>query len=139
MVITVYAAFLGFWYIFLILQVIRVRMGIKGKLQGGQQSKDLANAVKAHATFSEYIPLPLILLVLLEMQEANLLYLNFLAALLCLSRVLHSVSLLFIEKLLKTTKLRMLATALTILVVLLAAFSNLFMYFTRGDNIIESL
>jgi len=138
MVITVYAAFLGFWYIFLILQVIRVRMGIKGKLEG-QQSKNLANAVKAHATFSEYIPLPLILLVLLEMQEPNLLYLNFLAALLCLSRVLHSLSLLFIEKFLKTTKLRMLATALTIFVVFLAAFSNIVMYFTRGDNIIESL
>ena len=63
MVITVYAALLGFWYIFLVSQVIRVRMGIKGKVQG-LESKNLAYAVKAHANFSEYVPLPLILLIL---------------------------------------------------------------------------
>jgi uncharacterized membrane protein YecN with MAPEG domain len=138
MVVTVYAALLGFWYIFLVSQVIRVRMSIKGKVQG-PESKNLAYAVKAHANFSEYVPLPLILLILLEMQEPNIIYFNVLAGLLCISRILHSISLLFVEKILNTTKLRMLATALTIIVVLITAFSNIVLYFITGDSVINPL
>jgi len=140
MVVALYAAFLAFWYVFLISQVIRVRMSIKGKIQG-KESKNLAYAVKAHAAFSEYVPLPLILLLILEMQEPNKFFLNCLCIMLCISRALHSLSLLFIEKLFNNTKLRMLATGLTVLVIILTAFSNIVLFFAsaKSDSIVEIL
>ena len=87
----------------------------------------------------DFLTLPLILLILLEMQEPNMIYFNVLAGLLCISRILHSISLLFVEKILNTTKLRMLATALTIIVVLITAFSNIVLYFITGDSVINPL
>jgi hypothetical protein len=44
-----------------------------------------------------------------------------------------------VEKILNTTKLRMLATALTIIVVLITAFSNIVLYFITGDSVVNPL
>ena len=87
-----YASFLGLFYIYLTLRVIRYRRRHKISLGTGGDER-LERLVLSHSNFSEFVPLGLILLALVESAGWPTLLLHCLGLSLCLGRLLHSQAL----------------------------------------------
>ena len=87
---SLYAGLLALVYLVISGWVIRVRM--QQKVFGGDKGDPvMANAMRVHANFAEYVPLALILILLAEMQGAPALALHLLGAGLLLARVMHAL------------------------------------------------
>ena len=89
-VTALYAGLLALVYVILSGWVIRVRVTQK-VLAGDKGDPVMANAMRVHANFAEYVPLALILLLLAEMQGAPALALHALGAVLLLARIMHAL------------------------------------------------
>jgi len=88
MVSSIYAAVLALWILWLSLRVIRLRQKKKVRLgDGGDPELRVAIRVQGNAT--EYIPIALILLFLLEMNGAGVVLINLAGISLIIGRVLH--------------------------------------------------
>jgi len=87
------ASVLTFVYVFLTFKVISLRRTEKVALGDGGLQK-LQAAVRAHGNFSEYVPLSLGLMALLELDHFSPWILMAVAVALVLGRVLHAVSVL---------------------------------------------
>ena len=89
-VTALYAGLLALVYLILSVWVIRVR--IRQKVHAGDKGDPvMANAMRVHANFAEYVPMALILLLLAEMQGAPALALHVLGAVLLLARIMHAL------------------------------------------------
>ena len=88
-VTSLYAGCLALLYLGISAWVIRVRVQ-QNVLSGDKGNPVMANAMRVHANFAEYVPLALILILLAEMQGAPALALHGLGATLLLSRVMHA-------------------------------------------------
>lgn len=86
---TLTAALLGLCLFWLALQVIKLRRRHHVSL-GDKGHKDLALAIRAHANFTEYAPISLILLGLAELNGGHPLVLAGFAAFLLAGRLLHA-------------------------------------------------
>lgn len=86
---TLYAGLLALIFLALAVRVVRLRRTLQvGIGSGGHDALD--RAVRAHANFSEYVPLALILLVLVEIGTAAPAWLlHLLGVVLLVGRVLH--------------------------------------------------
>ena len=85
-----YAGLLALLYLGISGWVIRVR--VQQKVYAGDKGDPvMANAMRLHANFAEYVPLALILLLLAEMQGAPALALHGLGAALLLARIMHAL------------------------------------------------
>jgi uncharacterized membrane protein YecN with MAPEG domain len=95
MVITaLYAGLLALWFVVLGTRVIDQRRRHKvGFGDGGNAS--LQRAIRGHANFSEYVPLALILLAILELSRFPPYVLHGLGATLLAARLLHGYALSF--------------------------------------------
>ncbi|MBL6081039.1 MAPEG family protein [Belnapia sp. T18] len=89
-VTALYAALLGLLYAALTLLVVRGRFG-SGVMLGTGEDRGLLRAVRAHANFTEYVPLILILMALGEGMRLSSLLLHLLGAALVVARVLHAI------------------------------------------------
>lgn len=87
---SLYAGLLALLYLGISGWVIRVRMQQK-VMSGDKGDPVMANAMRVHANFAEYVPLALILILLAEMQGAPALALHALGAMLLLARVMHAL------------------------------------------------
>jgi len=87
------ASLLTFVYVFLAFKVIALRRTEKIALGDGGVQK-LQAAIRAHGNFSEYVPLSLVLMALLELDHFASTALMVVALALVLGRVLHAVSVL---------------------------------------------
>lgn len=91
MTITLIAAsFLGLLLIYLSYNVSKQRLRAKVSLGDGG-NKDLQKAIRAHANLTEYAPLGLILIGLLEYRQLNSFLVIGLAAALVLGRYMHGL------------------------------------------------
>ena len=97
MVTALYAGLLALWYLVLSIRVIRMRGTARINLGDGGDPAMLRR-IRAHANFSEYVPLCLLLMTLLEMGHTSIYELHLIGALLLLARVLHGIALAFTEK-----------------------------------------
>ena len=89
-VTSLYAGLLALLYLVISAWVIRVR--VRQKVYAGDKGDPvMANAMRLHANFAEYVPLALILLLLAEMQGAPALALHALGAVLLLARIMHAL------------------------------------------------
>jgi len=88
-IVPIYAAILSFLFVFLSIRTIRLRRSLKIGI-GHANSEKMLRAMRVHSNFSEYVPLSLILLFFLEMQNANNVILHGLCSLLVLGRCLHA-------------------------------------------------
>jgi uncharacterized membrane protein YecN with MAPEG domain len=88
-VTSLYAGLLALLYLGISAWVIRVRVQ-QNVLSGDKGNPVMANAMRVHANFAEYVPLALILILLAEMQGAPGLALHALGAALLLGRVMHA-------------------------------------------------
>lgn len=86
---TLTAALLGLCQFWLTLQVIKLRRRHHVSI-GDQSHKDLALAIRAHANFTEYVPISLILLGLAELNGGHPLALAGFAVLMLAGRLLHA-------------------------------------------------
>ena len=86
---SLYAGLLALLYLAISSWVVRVRM--QQKVYAGDKGDPvMANAMRLHANFAEYVPLALILILLAEMQGAPALALHALGAALLLGRMMHA-------------------------------------------------
>ncbi|MDP5335811.1 MAG: MAPEG family protein [Paracoccaceae bacterium] len=85
-----YAGLLALVYVIISGWVIRVRVQQK-VFAGDKGDPVMANAMRVHANFAEYVPLALILLFLAEMQGAPALALHAIGAMLLLARIMHAL------------------------------------------------
>ena len=86
---SLYAGLLALLYLAISSWVVRVRM--QQKVYAGDKGDPvMANAMRVHANFAEYVPLALILILLAEMQGAPALALHGLGAALLLGRMMHA-------------------------------------------------
>jgi len=116
------ASLLTFVYVFLAFKVIALRRTEKIALGDGGVQK-LQAAIRAHGNFSEYVPLSLVLMALLELDHFASIALMVVALALVLGRVLHSVSVLSNPQ---RFKFRVLGMQLTFATLVSLAVFNLF-------------
>lgn len=87
-----YAAALAVMYVVLAFWVIRQRFRLRVGLGDGQQP-DLIKAIRIHGNFAEYVPFMLLLLWMVEQQQAPSWQLHMLGGLIVGGRVLHCIGL----------------------------------------------
>lgn len=88
-IVPFYAALLAALYIFLSLRVIRIRRRERIAL-GDRNNPRLQRAIRVHANFAEYVPLALILVAFVEMQQSRALLVHALCLSLVIGRVIHA-------------------------------------------------
>ena len=88
MVSSVYAAILALWILWLSLRVIRLRQKKKVRLGDGGDP-ELRAAIRVQGNATEYIPIALILLFLLEMNGASEVLINLAGICLITGRAFH--------------------------------------------------
>jgi len=116
------ASLLTFVYVFLAFKVIALRRTEKIALGDGGVQK-LQAAIRAHGNFSEYVPLSLVLMALLELDHFASTALMVVSLALVLGRVLHAVSVLSNPQ---RFKFRVLGMQLTFATLVSLAVFNLF-------------
>lgn len=88
-IVSGYAALLGLFFALLSFRALGLRRKFKVSVGTGN-IPELEKAVRAHANFSEYTPLALILLLSLEFAGASLWLIHFLCAALVIGRCIHA-------------------------------------------------
>ena len=88
-IVPFYASLLAVLYIFLSIRVIRMRVANRIGLGDGSNPR-LRRAIRVHANFSEYVPLALILVAFVEMQQASPGLVHGLSLSLLIGRLIHS-------------------------------------------------
>ncbi|MBI1302111.1 MAG: glutathione metabolism protein [Alphaproteobacteria bacterium] len=132
MAVTLYAALLTFWGIFLSVYVIQARH--KFQKEKGSDYFEIKRRVRTQANFMEYTPLFLLLLFMLEYYAFSLYIVNILGLLYVVGRLFHAYSLLIFEKyddkgnLTGGLKYRTFAMPLTFIPLGIAAFLLLFQF-----------
>ena len=89
MITAAYASFLTLLYVYLSIRIISIRRGKKISLGTGAD-KQLERAIRVHSNFSEYVPLSLLLILMLELQSVNYIIVIFLGLLLLVGRCIHA-------------------------------------------------
>jgi uncharacterized protein len=86
------ASLLALFYLVLVLRVSHGRLSYKISM-GDAGNKDMQARVRIHANFSEYVPLILILMGILETSNGNPILLTVIGALLLMFRIFHALGL----------------------------------------------
>jgi len=119
MVSSIYAGMLALLIVWLSLNVIKLRRANKVKLGDGGVPL-LQYAIRAHANATEYIPITLILLIILELNGANRVFVHFGGIAIAIGRVLHAKGLLS-----DSLPHRVLGMQFTIFTIIVLALSNM--------------
>lgn len=88
-VIAIYAPIFALLYVYLSVNVIRARRRERVGLGTGG-NRTVERAMRVHANFSEYVPLTLLLLLILEQSGASILLLHGLFLILLAGRLVHA-------------------------------------------------
>ena len=128
MITAFYTAILACGLIFLTLRIVKRRMKYKiGLGDGGNE--DLRQAMRIHGNFTELMPFCLLLMLLLELQYMDPVYLHIAGITLVMGRILHFLGL---SQSPLTTKGRFWGTFLTICTLGLTAAANIILYVLSG-------
>ena len=88
-VTTFYASLLALWFVWLSLNVIKLRRRFQIRLGDGSNN-ELQAAISAQSNAAQYIPFALLLIALLEINQAHLLFLHLLGLMLLSGRIVHA-------------------------------------------------
>ena len=116
-----YAGLLGLLYVALSLRVIKLRKKYRIGINAGEE-KELARAIRVHGNFSEYVPIALFLVLLLELNQQPSWILHSLGAALLFGRILHAMGL---DKSAGITMYRTIGMYLTFLTIIIASVVNI--------------
>ena len=92
-IIPLYTCLLTVFYIILCFRVIYLRRLLRVGLGHGDQSQ-LRRAIRVHGNFQEYVPLSLLIILILELNNSDPILLHFLGSTLLLSRIIHAIGLI---------------------------------------------
>lgn len=112
-----FAAILAIFYVYLSLNVVKNRSRTKTPLIFWEDPR-LTEAIRAHGNFSEYVPIFLILLALMEINSSSGLWLYIIGGIFSFARVLHAFSILVYEPKTESLKLRVTSMILTFVPIL---------------------
>ena len=84
-----YAAFLGLGFVTLSVLTLRLRRKLKIPLGDGGNNQ-LLRAIRVHSNFAEYVPLSIILIFMVEQQNAPHFLIHLLGSFLLIGRVSHA-------------------------------------------------
>lgn len=119
MISSIYAALLAFWIVWLSLRVIKLRRAKRIRLGDGGDP-ELQTAIRMQGNATEYVPLSLILLVLLELDQAHAALVHLGGVALVAGRMAHARGLLT-----DNLRYRVLGMQLTIFTLIGLAMLNL--------------
>ncbi len=119
MISSLYAALLALWIVWLSLRVIKLRQTKKISLGDGGET-ELQIAIRAQGNAAEYIPISLILLVLLELNQAHIALVHVGGIAILAGRLLHARGLLT-----ESSPYRVLGMQVTIFTLIGLASANL--------------
>jgi uncharacterized protein len=88
-ILPIYAAILALLFVYLSIRTIRQRRSLKISL-GDSGNKDMQRAMRVHANFSEYVPLCLLMLYLVEQSGVYAWFMHALGMGLLFGRVSHA-------------------------------------------------
>ena len=97
LVTPLYAGLLVILFLVLSVRVIRRRGSAKISLGDGNDA-GMLRAIRGHANFSEYVPLALLLMLILELSHFSIYLLHGLGIALVVARLLHGYALSFTDK-----------------------------------------
>lgn len=116
---TLYASTLALFFVWLSLNVIKLRRRFQIQLGDGN-NEELRAAISAQANAAQYIPFALLLLLMLEINQGHLLLLHLLGLMLLTGRVIHARGILKND-----LKFRVKGMQLTFFTLIIAAATNL--------------
>jgi uncharacterized membrane protein YecN with MAPEG domain len=115
--------------LFFILSVNTIRKRRKTKIAiGHDENPELLRAIRAHSNFSEYVPINLMALYLVESQGASPLFVHFLGTILVIGRLIHAYG---ISQVKENFRLRITGMSLTFTTMLLSAGYLIFTFFLK--------
>lgn len=106
---TFYASILALLFILLSIRTIRIRRELKIEI-GDDTNIEMQRAMRVHANFSEYTPLTLILILLVELNDAPNLIIHFICLSLLIGRIAHAYG---VSKTKENYKFRIMGMAMT--------------------------
>jgi uncharacterized membrane protein YecN with MAPEG domain len=89
-----YAGLLALWFLVLAVRVVQNRRRAKVSLGDGGDT-GLARAIRGHANFTEYVPLALLMMAMLELTRTSIYVLHALGLMLLVGRLLHGYAFSF--------------------------------------------
>lgn len=119
MISSLYAALLALLIVWLSLRVIKLRQEKQVGLGDGGEA-ELQIAIRAQGNATEYIPISLILLLLLELNKAPIALIHFGGVVILAGRLVHARGLLT-----KNSRYRVLGMQITIFTLIGLAFTNI--------------
>ena len=96
MVTPLYAGLLVLWLLVLSVRVVR-RRGSDKIVLGDGGNPSMLRVIRAQANFTEYVPLALLMMAMLELTRHSIYLLHLLGILLLISRLLHGYALSFTQ------------------------------------------
>lgn len=126
------AALLGLWHVKLSLGVISLRRHLKVSIGDGGH-EELQRAIRAQANNSEYVPISLILLLCLELNNAPIWLTGLLATALVIGRVMHAQG---IRTAAASFRPRVLGMQLTLYPIALLGIANLLWLILRTASLV---
>ncbi|NMP16568.1 MAPEG family protein [Thalassotalea sp. Y01] len=122
-----YTGILAILYIALSFKVIGQRRNKRvGIGDGGGEHPELAQAIRVHANFIEYVPIALLLLAIYELGGGNVMFVHAFGGLLVTARFLHAIGL---GKSIGTSWQRFAGTLSTFIIILVLAIMNIIAIF----------
>ena len=128
MITSLFASFFGFFYIYIARQVILVRMKLK-VLFGTANSDELEQIVSAHDNFSKYTVFFLLLMLILELQDIQYLFLLVFGSMFFIGRIMHYSAM---KKGLSGLPMRRIGMRFTFMPILLFSVLNLFKFIEQN-------
>jgi len=122
-----WAGLLGILMLVLAMRVVRTRVSEK-VIFGDAGNVLMLQRIRVHANFTEYVPMGLLLMLVLELNGSSALLLHGLGGTLFAARVLHAIGL---STSTGTTPGRFVGTVLTWLMLLAGSALTLYAFFTR--------
>ena len=116
---TFYASLLALFFVWLSLYVIKLRRRFQVRLGDGENN-ELRAAISAQANAAQYIPFALLLMLMLELNQAHVLLLHLLGLMLLSGRLIHARGILKDQ-----IPLRVKGMQLTLFTLIGAAVANL--------------
>ena len=116
---TFYASLLALFFVWLSLYVIKLRRRFRVRLGDGENN-ELRAAISAQANAAQYIPFALLLMLILELNQAHVLLLHLLGLMLLSGRLIHARGILKDQ-----IPLRVKGMQLTLFTLIGAAVANL--------------
>lgn len=119
---TFYAAILGIFFIFLSIRTIHVRRKLK-IIIGDAGNNELQRIIRAHANFSEYVPIGMFLILLVEIGDGYAPFIHFLGLCLIIGRLLHAFG---VSRSNENFKFRVLGMSLTFTTIMVSSLYLLY-------------